>query len=108
MPADAQDVRFSIDPGAFNGGDAFFLHFADSPAAVTEFLAKLHATKQDTGAETLWNSESSGEPVPWQFDDSARYAVYAYNIANDQNTDGGTIIVDRAASDPVVYVDAAG
>jgi hypothetical protein len=108
MPTDAQSVRFYIDPGAFNGGDAFFLRFADSPAEVAEFLEKLHATKQDTGAETVWNTESGGEPVPWQFDDSIRYAVYAYSIANDQDTVGGTVTVDQAAGDPIVYVYAEG
>ncbi|MBR7834420.1 hypothetical protein KDL01_14185 [Actinospica durhamensis] len=108
MPTDAQSVRFYIDPGAFNGGDAFFLRFADSPAEVAEFLEKLHATKQDTGAEALWNTESDGEPVPWQFDDSIRYAVYTYSIANDQDTGGGTVTVDQAAGDPIVYVYAAG
>jgi hypothetical protein len=108
MPADAQGVRFFIDPGAFNGGDAFFLRFADSPAAVAAFLERLHATRQDTGAETLWNTESGGDPVPWQFDDSGRYAVYAYSVANDQATSGGTVTVDQAAADPVVYVYAEG
>lgn len=108
MPADAEGVRFYLDPGAFNGGDAFFLRFADSPAEVAEFLSRVQATRQNTGAEALWSTESGEEPVPWQFDDSGRYAVYAYRIANDQDTDGGTIIVDQAAGDPIVYVDADG
>ncbi|WP_034264653.1 hypothetical protein [Actinospica robiniae] len=84
------------------------MRFADSPAEVAEFLEKLHATKQDKGAEALWNTEYGGELVPWQFDDSSRYAVYAYSVANDQDTGGGTVTIDQAAGDPVVYLYAEG
>lgn len=111
MPADAQGVRFYIQPGAFNGGDAFYLRFAASPAEMAAFLAKLHATKGNETAEAAWTDETEGDDigaVPWQFDDSTRYAVYEYTVQNDPNTVGGTVIVDQASPEPVAYVYADG
>jgi hypothetical protein len=111
MPADAQGVRFYIDPGAFNGGDAFYLRFSASPAEMAAFLAKLHAVKGSEGAEAAWTDGLENQDagtVPWSFEDSARYAVYEYTVKNDPDTAGGTVTVDQTSAEPVAYVYAAG
>lgn len=110
MPADAQGVRFFIDPGTFNGGDAFFLRFAASHEEASAFLAGLHAEKSDESAQALWTDDSQGQNVsaiPWRFDSTA-YTAYRYTVHGDPNTGGGTVTVDWSSADPVVYVVAAG
>jgi len=109
MPADAQGVRFYLDPGAFNGGDMLFLRFGASPAEVASLLAKLDAKPSGRGAESTWEGWRTTEPIPWQFTDSGRYLVYTYQVAvgtsDDPETDGGTVIVDTQADPRVVYLD---
>jgi hypothetical protein len=110
MPADAQDVRFYLDPGAFNGGDTFFLHFDSSPAQVAAFLAQLHPQPSRYGAESSWSAMETEyqDPVPWSFADSARYPVYTYEVqvgdSDDRETDSGEVIIDTQSDPRAVYL----
>lgn len=111
MPADAQGVRFHLDPGAFNGGDAMYLRFSATPGEVAAFLAKLHATTDGESAEAVWNEDPEDQDasfIPWNFDGPDDFAVYGYTVHGSADTPGGLVTVDRSSPDPVVYVFAMG
>lgn len=76
MPASATAVRFYLDPGAFDGGDDFYLKFSASAAQIRSFLTALGA-KPSGHAEAVPQSEVyDGDIVPWTFNSSD--ATYAF------------------------------
>ena len=110
MPSDAQGVRFYLEGGGFQGGDAMYLRFSASPGEVAAFLANLHAVKTDDDAEadlTAIENQDLGI-VPWNFEDSGSFVVYQYEINDDSDTSGGVVTVESEPSGPVVYVYAEG
>ena len=54
MPPSANAVRFYLDPGAFNGGDAFYLKFSATLTQVQMFTRTLGVQRASDRAADLW------------------------------------------------------
>lgn len=109
MPTSASAVRFYLEPGAFNGGDAFYLKFSASPAQIRSFMQQLGTQSANGTAVELWAQQQQGydDPVPWTFDSA--YSAYAYSktigSGNDAESVTGTVIVSAEMTTAYVFVD---
>jgi len=109
MPTSASEVRFYLDPGAFNGGDAFYLKFSATPTQIQTFMHALGVQRASNRAAALWQQQvqSHPDPVPWAFDDTFSAFTYTKTIGegDDAQSITGTVIVPIGMTAVYVFID---